>query len=317
MLLKISLLLSMLFQMGAAIIAVSLIRRTKYNISWILISSGFVLMSVRRLIEFSSIFWETKIIAKEYVDNWIGVFVSVLMLSGLIFIRQIFNFQARIDEIRKDSEARLLSAIIQGEEKARQAIARDLHDGLGPLLSSIKMIISATDLDKLDQDNRRIIERSCLVTDEAIVSLKEISNHLSPHLLKNYGFTKAIETFAGQLLENSKIKFQVLTNIETRRFHYDLEISLYRIVTELLNNSVKHANAKNIRLEIVEKENLIQLEYKDDGSGFSLENYQNENGYKGMGLENIRSRIKSLDGQFFINTEPGKGIVVFIQTPLK
>jgi signal transduction histidine kinase len=317
MLLKISLLLSMIFQMGAAIIAVSLIRRTKYNISWILISSGFVLMSVRRLIEFSSIFWETRIIAKEYVDNWIGVLISVLMLVGLIFIKRIFNFQARIDEIRKDSEARLLSAIIQGEEKARQAIARDLHDGLGPLLSSIKMIISATDFEKLDQNNRKIIERSCLVTDEAIVSLKEISNHLSPHLLKNYGFTKAIETFAGQLLENSQIQFQMVTNIESQRFHYDLEISLYRIVTELLNNSAKHANAKNIRLEIVEKENLIQLEYKDDGNGFSLENYQNENGYKGMGLENIRSRIKSLDGQFFINTEPGKGIVVFIQTPLK
>jgi signal transduction histidine kinase len=317
MLLKISLLLSMIFQMGAAIIAVSLIRRTKYNISWILISSGFVLMSVRRLIEFSSIFWETRIIAKEYVDNWIGVLISVLMLVGLIFIKRIFNFQARIDEIRKDSEARLLSAIIQGEEKARQAIARDLHDGLGPLLSSIKMIISATDFEKLDQNNRKIIERSCLVTDEAIVSLKEISNHLSPHLLKNYGFTKAIETFAGQLLENSQIQFQMVTNIESRRFHYDLEISLYRIITELLNNSAKHANAKNIRLEIVEKENLIQLEYKDDGNGFSLENYQNEKGYKGMGLENIRSRIKSLDGQFFINTEPGKGIVVFIQTPLK
>lgn len=317
MLLKFSLLFSMIFQMGAAIIAVSLISRTKYNISWILISSGFVLMSVSRLIEFSSIFWETSIVEKEHVDNWIGIFVSVLMLVGLIFIRRIFNFQARIDEIRKNSEARLLSAIIQGEEKARQAIARDLHDGLGPLLSSIKMIISATDLEKIDQNNRKIIERSCLVTDEAIVSLKEISNHLSPHLLKNYGFTKAIETFAGQLFENSKVKFQMLTNIENKRFNYDLEISLYRIVTELLNNSAKHADAKNIKLEIFEKRNLIQLEYKDDGIGFSMENYHNEGGYKGMGLENIRSRIKSLNGQFLINTEPGKGIHVFIQTPLK
>lgn len=317
MLLKFSLLLSMIFQMSAAIIAVSLIHRTKYNISWILISSGFVLMSVNRLIEFSSIFWETSIIEKEYVDNWICVFVSILMLLGLIFIRRIFNFQARIDEIRKNSEARLLSAIIQGEEKARLVIARDLHDGLGPLLSSIKMIISATDLEKLDQNNRKIIERSCLVTDEAIVSLKEISNHLSPHLLKNYGFTRAIETFAGQLLEDSRVKFKMITNIESRRFNYDIEISLYRIVTELLNNSAKHANAKNIRLGIFEKGNFIKLEYKDDGAGFSIENYQNESGYKGMGLGNIRSRIKSLNGQFFINTGPGKGITVFIQTPLK
>ena len=317
MFLKVALLVSMLIQLGAAIIAVSLIRRTRYNVSWILISLGFVLMAVRRLVEFSSLFWENQLFSKEYVNSWLGILTSVLMLAGLFFVRQIFNLNDRIEELRKGNESRLLSAIIQGEEKARQSIARDLHDGLGPLLSSIKMIISATDIEKLDVNNRKIIERSSLVTDEAIVTLKEISNHLSPRVLKDFGLIKAIETLTSPLFENSKINFQIITNIEGTRFNYELEISLYRIVSELLNNSIKHAGATIIKLKITEIESLIQLEYSDNGKGFVQEENKSGNNSKGMGLENIRSRTKSLNGQFLINSEPGKGVSVFIQTPIK
>jgi signal transduction histidine kinase len=317
MLLKVALLVSMLVQLGAAIIAVSLIRRTRYNVSWILITLAFVLMAIRRLIEFSSLFWETQLFPKENVNSWIGVLISILMLAGLFFIRQIFNLNDHIEELRKGNEARLLSAIIQGEEKARQSIARDLHDGLGPLLSSIKMIISAAETENLDQNNREIIKRSCTVTDEAIVTLKEISNHLSPHLLKNYGLTKAIETLSVQLFGNSRMDFQMSTNIEGERFYDDLEIGIYRIVAELFNNSIKHSVANTVRVKINKTEDLLQLRYNDNGKGFSMEDNHIRHSSKGMGFENIRSRIKSLNGQVLINSEPGKGINIFIQAPLK
>ena len=317
MLLKVALLVSMLIQLGSAIIAVSLIRRTRYNISWILISAGFVLMSIRRLIEFSSLFWETQLFSKENVNSWLGVLISVMMMAGLFFIRQIFNLNDRIEELRKGNEVRLLSAVIHGEEKARQSIARDLHDGLGPLLSSVKMIISAMDIEKLDQNNRKIIERSVYVADEAIVTLKEISNNLSPHLLKDFGLIKAIETFSAQLFENSLVDFQFITNIEKFRFYDELEISIYRIVSELLSNSMKHSEATSIILKINRKNSFLQLEYIDNGKGFSNADKEKGSRIKGMGLENIRSRVKSLNGQFIINSDPGKGINVFIQTPVK
>jgi signal transduction histidine kinase len=316
MLLKIALLLSMLFQLGAAIVAVSLIRRTHYNVSWILISGGFVLMAVRRLIDFSAIFWETQIISNDNVTSWISVVISVLMMIGLIYIRQIFNLQDRMDEMRKESETRLLSAVIQGEERARQTIARDLHDGLGPLLSSIKMIVSATDPDKMDLSNKKIIERSGLVIDEAIITLKEISNHLSPHMLKNFGLSKAIETFAGHLLENSHTQFCMESNIDEKRFDYELETSIYHVVSELLNNSVKHGNPGLIRIEMNDTGGFIQIVYKDDGCGFNPDDIKRGKGSKGMGLGNIESRIKSLDGNFYIDSAHGKGVSVYIQAPL-
>uniref|UniRef100_UPI0032170E70 sensor histidine kinase n=1 Tax=uncultured Draconibacterium sp. TaxID=1573823 RepID=UPI0032170E70 len=313
MLLKIALLLSMLIQLGAAITAVSLIRKTRYNISWMLISAGFVLMAIRRLFEFSTLFWENQLILNEDTKSWIGVLISVLMLTGVIFIRQIFTLQDRIDEIRKESETRLLKAVIQTEEKARQSFARELHDGLGPVLSSIKMIVSSIELEKMDATNKRIIEHSCKVTDEAILTLKEISNNLSPHLLKNYGLIKALDTFINQLLINSEIQVELTSNIKLKRYSYDLEINVFRIVTELLNNSLNHGSPTKIEVNIKENADCLEIEYYDNGKGFNTHKID----LPGMGLENIRSRIKSLNGYCLLDSELGKGIRAHIQIPVK
>ncbi len=317
MLLKIALLLSMLIQLGAAITAVSLIRRTRFNISWILISAGFVLMALRRLIEFSTLFWETQLISKEGANSWIGVVISMLMLTGVIFIRQIFNLQDYIDEIRKESEARLLKAVIQTEEKARQSFARELHDGLGPVLSSIKMIVSAIEPEKMGASNKRIIERTCKAADEAIIALKEISNNLSPHLLSNYGLIKALDTFANQMLINQDIQLGLTDHIGPKRYPYDLEINVFRIVSELLNNSVKHGDPRKITINIKENRGYLKIEYEDNGAGFILKDRTDEMRISGMGLENIRSRIKSLNGYYYLDSEPGKGVKVHIQIPVK
>lgn len=316
MLLKIALLISMLMQLGATIIAISLIRRTRYNISWILISAGLLLMAIRRLFDFSILFWDTHLFSKDDINNWLGILISVLMFVGVIFIRQIFNLQSRIDQIRKENESRILSAVIEAEEKARRNFARDLHDGLGPVLSSVKMTLSAIDRDKLDEINKNIVERSCTATDQAIISLKEISNHLSPHLLENYGLIKAVRTFANQLFKGTNIQIRIDSNIGDKRFPHNLEISLYRIVSELFINSVKHAEPNHIRLEFEDEDQLLHVKYNDDGRGFDSEAYFTNNEPHGMGLDNIRSRIKSLNGNFYLDTASGKGLSVDIYIPV-
>ena len=306
MLLKVALVLSMLIQLGTAIIAVSMIRRTRFNVSWILISFGFVLMTIQRLFEFSGYYWENRLFPTETINSWVGVVVSVLMLISLFYIRRIFNLQDQIDEMRTNSEKRLLSAVIQGEEKARQSIAGDLHDGIGPLLSSIKMLVSSSECDK----------KTCEVIDEAIVSLREISNHLSPHLLKNYGLTKALDTFAQQLLMATDIKFVMSSEIGDKRYFYDIEITVYRIVAELLNNSVKHAESSLVSLKIFEMGESVVVEYSDNGKGFDVGAFCSKEGLCGMGLENICSRVKSMGGVFDINSAAGKGVNVRVIIPL-
>lgn len=317
MLLQGALLLSMLVQLGAAITAVSLIRRTRFNVSWILISAGFVLMTLRRLFEFSTLFSDTKLFSKEDINSWIGVLVSILMLVSVIFIRRIFNLQDQLERIREGNEINLLRAIIRTEETTRQLVARDLHDGLGPVLSSIKMTVSAIDLEKIDGTNKEILTRTANASDEAIVALKEISNQLSPHLLKHYGLLNALETLAHQLLVNTEIQFELTGNTKDKRYDYELEISLFRVISELLNNSIKHAHPTKIDVKIEEVNNYLRIDYGDNGKGFSIGKSGRETKTHGMGLNNIHSRIKSLNGLYFIDSKPTQGMKVHIQIPMK
>ena len=318
MIFKIALFLSMIIQLVTAIVAVTMVRRTRYNISWILISIAFVLMALERLFEFSSFFWQTKLFAKDEVNSWLGIVISILMLISLYYIRQIFNLQDQLDAMRKTSEKRMLMGIIQGEERARRTIAGDLHDGLGPLLSSVKMIISAADTERMDAENRKIVEQTYSVIDEAIVTLREISNHLSPHLLKNYGLAKAIETLARQLFANSSIKVNLKTDISGKRYDYDLEINVYRIVTELLNNSVKHAGPATINLSLKEQNQWLRMDYRDDGKGMAVGSTSAKgSSLSGMGLDNIYSRVKSLDGMVLVDSSPGNGFYAHIEIPVK
>jgi len=147
-------------------------------------------------------------------------------------------------------------------------------------------MISAAEVDKIDPDNRKIIEKSCDAVDEAILTLKEISNHLNPRLLKNYGLTKAIEKYAVQLLENRPVKFIMESDIDDKRFFYDMEINIYRIITELLNNSLQHGNPEMINLKIFGKSSFLSVVYSDDGKGFNLEEIIRDGQQRGMGLEN-------------------------------
>ncbi len=317
MMLRIALILSMIIQIGATVIALGLIRRTRFNVSWILISVGFILMAIRRLVDFSSLFWESGLFSKEEIDAWLGVLISLLIFIGVIFIRSIFNLQDRIEIIRRESELKVLSAVIQAEEKTRQAVARELHDGLGPVLSSIKMINSTFDQEKLGTHNKKIVERTDQAVDEAILSLKEISNFLSPHLLTNYGITKAVKTFANQLLSDTSVDFDFFTNLKEQRYAYEIEINVYRIFTELVNNSIKHADPDKIVLEIMEEDRLLRFKYLDNGKGFGKTRYGLTPEDTGMGMSNIRSRVKSLNGSFHMETSPGEGLLVHIVIPLE
>lgn len=314
--LKFALVFSMLFQLGAAIFAITLIKRTRYNISWVLISAGLVLMAIRRLFDFSTLFWETNLFQREEINAWIGILISVFIFVGVIFIRKIFNLQEQVEKLRQESEQKVLSAIINTEETERQIFARELHDGLGPVLSSIKMTLSAIQPETLSPLNHEIINKAFEASSASVTTLKEIANNLSPHLLKNYGLEKAIETFSQQLFSPTSIKFKSNLNFDENHLSEEMKISCYRIVSELINNSIKHANPTFVNLEIIETDQFLNIKYMDDGCGF--ENIQTDKNSKitGMGFNNIISRTKSLNGMYYIQTSPNNGFSVEFYFPL-
>jgi hypothetical protein len=125
---KIALILSVILQFATATIAISLIKRTRTNIAWWLISLGFLLMAIRRLFELFQVYGTENNIVNSLANSWIGVFISILMLISLSFIKRIFNIQKRFQELKRKNEARVFSAIIRTEENQKQRFAKEVLD---------------------------------------------------------------------------------------------------------------------------------------------------------------------------------------------
>lgn len=312
MLIKIALLLSVLLQFVAFVMTISLTKRTKFIVAWITISIGFFLMALRRLSELIALFQDDFGNTHTLFDNWIAVLISILMFVASFYIRQIFNLQSRINKLRKENESRVLSAIINTEEKDRQLFAKELHDGIGPILSTIKMAISAINISTIGKKDGEIIAKTETAVDNAIETVKEISNNLSPHILENFGLLKAIRTFVNSLVVVDKPEISIETNLEQKKLPYNTELVLYRIVCELLTNTLKHAHATIVSIAITIHKNELQFIYKDDGVGFDGDTVS----FNGMGLSNIRSRVKSLGGSLELLSKEHEGFTLTIQLPV-
>jgi signal transduction histidine kinase len=301
----IALSLSVLLQFLTAIIALSLIKRTRTNIAWWLISLGFLLMAIRRLFELLQVFEAENTVINNLTNSWLGVAISVLMLVSLSFIRRIFNIQERLNSIRRTNEARVFSAIIRTEEEQKYKFARELHDGLGPLLSSVKISISSVLKESSSEKEYRILANAENLITESIKTVKEISNNLSPHLLMNFGLLKALKSFVNNIPDDKKPDIKIHSNIEDSRFGQTTESVVYRVVCELITNSLKHSGAGNIVIDIFETGKIMNINYRDDGKGFNYKAYQAD--FKGMGLTNILSRIRSVNGTAQISSKESEG----------
>lgn len=307
-----ALIVSIVLQIVATIVVISLIKVTRFNVSWILLSIGFIFMAIRRLIEFLP-FMDVELSRFVIsINNWLGILISVLIVVGVFYIKKIFKELQKAEEARLIMEKRVLNAVINTEESERKRFAKDLHDGLGPLLSSVKMSFSAVTVGAENKNQKAIIESAKQAINEAISSLKEISNNLSPHILDNFGLASAIRSFTNKIDQTGKIRIEFRSNIQEKRYTGNTEVILYRAICELITNTLKHARAKKILISLDEEEGKLKVLYQDDGRGFDYNQVLlNETG--GMGLPNIRSRINSINGNFAVDSLPGEGVVVTIE----
>ncbi|MDF1576514.1 MAG: sensor histidine kinase [Bacteroidales bacterium] len=306
----VALILAVLFQFAAAIIAISLIRHTRYNISWVLISVAFLLMAVRRLMELVEVLQVEMSALKNLASSWMAVGISILILIGLIYIKRIFNLQMRIDELKIENEARVLSAILETEESERQKFAKELHDGLGPLLSSIKMSLSALVPGETAPGQLKILDNTSKLIDESVNTIKEISNKLSPHVLNHFGLLRAISSFINRIGFTHQLSLKVNSNAEGLRFDPNIEVVLYRVVCELINNTITHARASEVNIDLYYNDGRLTLDYYDNGRGFDPEEVLQLQ--PGMGYSNIQSRIKSIHGTLKVISQPDQGVCISV-----
>jgi signal transduction histidine kinase len=241
------------------------------------------------------------------------VITSLAFAIGVFMIQKIFKYMKKVEDSRRLTEKMFLNTIIQTEEKERKRFAKDLHDGLGPLLSSVKMSVSSLAQMKQDDASREIVENTELVINEAIKSLKEISDNLSPHILNNFGLVRALNNFSNKINVTKTIRINLESDLKDERFDNNVEVVLYRVICELINNTIKHAQARKIEIKISKEEEFLNIVYKDDGRGFDVSKVIEQPGTGGMGFSNIYSRINSLKGEIKIESEHKKGTLVTIK----
>lgn len=313
MVLQIILVVSIILQVFAVIVAIKLIKETKYNFSWVLLTIGFSVMAVRLLVELLPYVSNFKPQELGEFMVWSGVAMSLTFAIGVFLIQKIFKYMKRVEDSRRLTEKMFLNAIIQTEEKERKRFAKDLHDGLGPLLSTVKMSVSTLAQLEHDKSSKEIVENTEMVINEAIKSLKEISDNLSPHVLNNFGLARAVRNFSNKINATKVLHIRLRSNLGEIRFENNIEVVLYRVICELINNTIKHAKAKKIDIDLNIEEKNLTIVYKDDGKGFQMDKLLNQANNTGMGFSNIFSRINSLKGEINVDSKPGKGTLVNIK----
>ncbi len=307
MLIKLLFIISMIVQTVAIFFAIKLVRATKYNSIWILFIMGFLMLSAERYMQL--ITYNGGEVSQE-AFYFTGIAVSIGLSVGVMYAHKLFMYIDRLNLQRSLTSKRILSAVLRTEEKARARYSSELHDGLGPLLSGAKMSISAIEYATTDEEREEIIANTTEAIDEAIRSLREISNNLSPHILSDFGVARAVASFINKI-PSREAKIRFTNNIEGVRYDEEVEVVMYRIVCELVNNSLKHARCHNISLAInyATPTHSIRVEYGDDGRGFDPEAMID----CGMGLSNIASRVNSLNGTLNIESHEGEGMRALIE----
>lgn len=204
---------------------------------------------------------------------------------------------------RKEFEKKLYHVMIEAEERERERYARELHDGMGPLLSTCKIYFHTISTIEDESSRSKHIQRAGELLDDALKSMKEISNNLSPDILRRYGLSQALNSFISKLRNVTHINFNIQSNLQ-QRLPEIIEFTIYRALTEMVNNTVKHAESSEIIIHINQIDNELKIIYTDNGKGFDYQQVKNKN--QGFGLINIESRIKKI-GEIYVNSSPGKG----------
>mgnify|MGYP002713094113 CR=1 FL=1 len=239
----------------------------------------------------------------------IGIGIVSIVIILFFIQRQRFNQKLRnqeMDRIRKEQEIKELNAMMQGQEEERNRIAEDLHDRLGARLSAIKLLS--------EQEKNGNTNQLTEMLEASIKETREISHNLSTDMLTRFGLANAIRDLVNTVNSSNTIEGDFTTTNLEDRLPVELERPLFHMISELVNNTIKHAKATSFFIQLTrdDDENVLSLLYEDDGRGFDFESVAKN----GMGMKNLRARVEGLHGELTIDTSPGNGMHVMANIPM-
>jgi signal transduction histidine kinase len=241
--------------------------------------------------------------------------VTFLMVAAFILIysrnqNKLLQQRQQLQQTQLTHQKELLQVVIESQEAERIRIGRDLHDDVGAAISSLRLIIEMFKPVTSDNNYHEFIKSSKSIIDKMMTDVRHISHNLSPTALTYYGLGFAIEEQCDIINQSGKlnIDFDNRAAAILEKLPLPVSTALYRFLEELLNNTIKHANATQSVLNFVSNNDLLVIEYSDNGVGMDTKQIN-----KGIGLHNIESRLTVINATYTINTSPGKGFTIKIE----
>jgi signal transduction histidine kinase len=242
----------------------------------------------------------------------INYYVRLLRKNRIIADQNIEIREKKIAELEKERLYLAARSVMEGEEAERSRLASDLHDGLGGLLSGIKINLSSMKENAvITHENVHAFNHALSLLDTSISELRRIAHNMMPETLNHYGLKTALEDFCTQVSPAGQPALALQFFGDEIRFTKEIELTMYRIVQELVNNALKHSGATQINIQLFSEPKRLFAQVTDNGKGFDPEMIDKER--KGKGIDNIRDRVTAINGKFEIWSQPGQGAEITVE----
>lgn len=249
----------------------------------------------------------------------IGIIVMLLLFASLMYTFTItqnkkLKYQQDMQQLREAQQNQLIEAAIRSEESVRHSISEALHDEVGAILSSSKLHLQGIKYDSLDNADKELYEKGKSLLDEGIQKVRSISHNLHSNILKELGLNEAINHFINKISHGTVLKTSTALDEHYSGKNAENDMSLYRMVQELVNNIIKHAHAREINISSSFSNEQLVLSIQHDGKGLSQEQFEALRYNKeGLGLKNIQNRVILLKGSIeFFNADNNSTITIYV-----
>lgn len=256
-------------------------------------------------------------IERKNILNYILIGSAAVLLIFSIFLYRYFRQkqalqQQRIAELEKSKQLTATEAILKGEEQERKRLAKDLHDGLGGMMSGIKYSMQTMRRNLvMTPENQQAFERNMDMLDSSINEMRRVAHNMMPEALVKFGLDTALNDFCSDVDQTGSLQVSYQSiGISNEAIPQTTAITVYRIVQELINNTMKHASAKSVIVQVTKTNGSISITVEDDGKGFNTSMLHSN---KGIGWSNIKNRISYLNGKLDVRSDIGKGTSVHIE----
>lgn len=253
--------------------------------------------------------------AQIQITSIVFITTLVVLFALACFVLLVVNYRKRYNHFSLEKQLLAAQALLQGQQEERTRLAKDLHDGLGGILSSTKYAFgNIRDKYVVAPEHAEAFDRGMEMLDKSIIELRRVAHNMMPEALVNFGLHTALQDYCGSINQTGALQLNYQAfDVDEAAIATATASTIYRIVQELVNNALKHAAARNVLVQLVRKGNTLSITVEDNGKGFDKDIFKT--GHGGMGYQNLKDRIAYLNGTLDIETAPGNGTSVNIEVP--